>query len=454
MAASMMTAKNVGGVDPSRQQQQDEALDAPLIALTQMCGGDLGRLLTAFFSFLHRRTDFYMVLPVAETSSSSSSSAAAAAAAGAAGRSSVGFREGDAEKLLVAAFRQFPLRRVPTSSAAGKVAAGAAASAASASSGGKKKPSSNSSSSSGSGHQTKQEEGSTTSGGDSPDGAAAAAAAAASKTSASASGASKKKEDSGKGGTNDETVEAGGGEGKKDGSKGGGGGTGGTGASIRHTEEGLQVPVGNGGSAEKYTWTQTIDECSVVMGGLPEGCRGRDLDVSIKPTTLSVKLKKGKKPDVLLEGTLTERVVPDESTWTLEGGALVVTLYKRAKTFWKSVLVGDPEIDTTLVDSRRHVGDYDEATQAQIRKIIYEQSLQRKQEEQHQQQSASHGGGSGDSNIGRGVPRIPPSAEIVEIKHGETPKNLPPGVEYIDNKTLEGAARKGDGGGDGVSKGE
>ena len=39
--------------------KQLQALDAPLIALTQQCGGDLRRLMFAYFSFLHRRTDFY-----------------------------------------------------------------------------------------------------------------------------------------------------------------------------------------------------------------------------------------------------------------------------------------------------------------------------------------------------------------------------------------------------------
>ena len=41
--------------------KQLQALDAPLIALTNQCGGDLRRLMFAFFSFLHRRTDFYLV---------------------------------------------------------------------------------------------------------------------------------------------------------------------------------------------------------------------------------------------------------------------------------------------------------------------------------------------------------------------------------------------------------
>ena len=36
-------------------------------------------------------------------------------------------------------------------------------------------------------------------------------------------------------------------------------------------------------------------------------------------------------------------------------------------------MVGHPEIDATLVDSTRRVEDYDDETQATIRKIMHEQ---------------------------------------------------------------------------------
>jgi len=40
--------------------EQDE-WDAPLIALASKSGGDIRKLLYAFFNFLHRRTDLYLV---------------------------------------------------------------------------------------------------------------------------------------------------------------------------------------------------------------------------------------------------------------------------------------------------------------------------------------------------------------------------------------------------------
>ena len=208
--------------------------------------------------------------------------------------------------------------------------------------------------------------------------------------------------------------------------------------SVRYTEEGLQVPVGNGGSMmPSHEWTQTIDECTVLVL-LPAECqRARDLHVELAPTRLSVRPKQQKIRDskkdgdgemeeknVVVEGTLTERIVPAESTWTIEGGVLVVALHKAIPTFWKAVLVGDEEIDTTLVDSRRHIDEYDAETQAKLRKIMFD-----------------------EQQLRRGLPT---SDEILGI-HPPPPlpttPTLPPGVEYIDQAVLDQSrnARQRDG---------
>ena len=309
-----------------------DALDAPLIALTNQCGGDLRTVLGAFFSFLHRRTDFYLV-PNEEDLKE--------------GRAKMGFREGDAEKVLLASFRQFPLRRLPKVGSAPPPTEAAAAKQA-------------------------------------PPKALETSPSAPSKAEPKTSDSSKEKPKE-KAADPSETA--------------------------RLTEEGLQVPVGNGGSTKRYTWTQTLDECSVLIS-VPENTRGKDLDVSIKASSLSVKLKnpaEGNSP-FLVDGTLTENVVPSESTWTIEGGVLIVVLYKQKKSFWSTVIEGDEKIDTTLVDSRRKIDEYDEVTQAQIRKIIFDQS------------QAKKGLSSSDEIIG---------------KKPEIPETLPPGVEYINQEKLD-----------------
>ena len=327
--------------------QQLQALDAPLIALTQQCGGDLRRVMFSFFSFLHRRTDFYLV-PHPDDNNSS-----------------MGFREGDAEKLLLAAFRQFPLRRIPSNKDQQRLSGATASTQPSV----PPLPSDSKPSSIPSNQSPLM------------------APKEIRETSETERSPSK---------TTEEPQ---------------------TDSDVRYTEEGLQVPVGNGGSTKSYKWTQTIDECSVLVG-VPKSLRGKDLIVKITPSTLLIKAAKPLEGEtearIFAEGTLFEKVRADESSWSIEGGVVIVILEKLKNTFWKSVLEGDEEIDTELVDNRRRIDEYDDATQAKIRRIIFDQ-------EQY------HKGG-------------PTSDEILGQKSSIPP--LPPGVEYIDRKKLDEEDRK------------
>jgi GTP1/Obg family GTP-binding protein len=95
-------------------------------------------------------------------------------------------------------------------------------------------------------------------------------------------------------------------------------------------------------------------------------------------------------------------------------------LYKAQKSFWSTVLEGDEKIDTSLVDSQRHISTYDESTQAQIRKIIWEQQ-----------------------QIAKGLP-IPETSDRTSdmLRNAPPIPNLPPGVEYIDQKILDEKTKK------------
>ena len=335
---SLPYPKTVTGM-PAVDPKTLAAMDAPMIDLANRSGGDLRQLLYAFFSFLHRRTDFYLV-PNEEDQEDGIPL-------------EMGFREGDAEKLLLAAFRQFPLLRMPrkgTSAAAKDVGSSEKTSSFDGSSGSEAHPSFETASSS-----SKKDV----------------------NTANTAKAPAKKAK-------KDQVNE------------------------IRLTEEGLQIPVGNGGVTKRYTWTQTIDEATVLVA-VPEETKGKDLSVSIKPSTISVRVKttEGESSTrTLLEGDLVEKIRTDESTWSLEGGVLVLTLDKLKKTWWETVLVGDDKIDTTLVDSRRRIDEYDSSTQAAIRNILFDQRQER---------------------LG-----LPTSKEIA----GTTPP-LPKGVEYIDKSTLD-----------------
>ena len=381
------TASGSSNLDP----KQVQAMDAPLIALTQQCNGDLRQLMYAFFSFLHRRTDFYLV-PHPDDDDDDDVNNVDSGGSGSGGKGTgtkMGFPEGDAEKLLLAAFRQFPLRRIPK----------------------------------GFGNPGNVEGGST-----SQQGGKSSSSSATTTTNNAVSSASDVVS-----GTNTSstapTTNIGGGT-KIDNSNDDKSNTKKVSTSaianedvaalnmkgISYTEEGLQIPVGNGGSTPKYKWTQTLEETTVVIG-IPQTLRGKDFDVSISPSKISIKAKRplpdGDHPITFVDGQFVEKIRADESTWTVEGGVMIVTLDKLQKKFWSNVLVGDEQIDTELVDSRRHISDYDEATQGQIRKIIFDQNQYHK------------GLPSSDEILGTG-----------KSTAGAIPE-LPPGVEYIDKKKLD-----------------
>ena len=243
-------------LDPELQAR----MDAPLMALAQQSGGDLRNMLGAFFSFLNRRTDFYYVPHPDDI-------------AEAPDRLKMGFKEGDAEKLLLASFRQFPLRRLPKGVAVKKSEEPSSV---------PQKPESN----------------------------------------------TKQKDDSEGDGKNV--------AGKEEQPE------------VRLSEDGKQIPVGNGGCSIKkgYHWTQTIEEISIAIP-VEKSTKGKDLNVNISSSSIAV-CYKGKSTSIL-EGKLPSKVRPSESTWSIEGGVLVLALEKIQKNWWESALEGDEEIDTDLI---------------------------------------------------------------------------------------------------------
>lgn len=423
-------------VDP----RQLQAMDAPLIALTQQCNGDLRQLMYAFFSFLNRRTDFYLVPHPEDVQQGKSQSS-----------HTMGFKEGDAEKMLLAAFRQLPLRRIPKggvpaggqgppppkattkpkatkATTKGKEAASSTSPSAKTTTktNTKKEPSPSKSSEV---EKTKGEKETTQT------------AESSNKEKTELSKEEKTTKDSTTNGDDNDVNDDGGEENKKQvavvapNMKG-----------IQNDEEGLQIPVGNGGSTPRYKWTQTIDEITVLIG-IPKTFRGKDYDVSITASKLTVKAKKclpGEEGDTPLrtfvEGALVAKIRVDESTWSVEGGVMIVTLEKKDKKFWRTVYVEDLEkykIDTELVDTRRRIDEYDDATQAQFRKTIFDQT------QYHLDAPYS------DEILGKtnktGIPGLPSGVEYRNNNNDNKTDipELPPGVEYIDKKTLDDAATKG-----------
>ena len=91
------------------------------------------------------------------------------------------------------------------------------------------------------------------------------------------------------------------------------------------------IAPGNGGKTDRYTWTQTLSELSVVIE-LPKGTITKQLVVEMKNKRLKVAIKGGA---VLVDGELYARVVVDDSCWTLEDGCeLNINLQKENRMEW------------------------------------------------------------------------------------------------------------------------
>ena len=366
------------------------------IELVQRSHGDLRQLLSSFFSFLHRRTDLYCIMDENEnhiSHNSSKNNSDVNTSAITANTRNMGFKEGEAEKIIIAAFRQFPLRKITPPSTVLPVVTPA------------QQPSSSISSNSKMEETTSIKTPATT-----PNPAATTASTTTSGTTAGVMMHAKSDSHQKSGRSYDDE--------------------------IQYTEEGLQIPIGNGGITSKYRWTQTLEECTVLVQcpNHATPLRGKDIQVTLLPNLLRVQILNnnnnnknidGKSDSasahsdivVLLDGELSQRIVPSESTWTIESNVIQIVLFKHLKTFWDSIYMNDTiKIDTSLVDSRRNIDTYDEVTQAHLRKIIFEQ----------QQQSQGISTSTDDAIItsGDGVkPKIP--------------SVLPKGVEYIDQEILD-----------------
>lgn len=156
---------------------------------------------------------------------------------------------------------------------------------------------------------------------------------------------------------------------------------------ARLTAAGKQVPMANGGVGPGYWWTQTLSEVTL-YAMLPPATRAKDVQCVVTPTSVRIGLR-GVAP--LVAGAFPGAVRHADSVWSLDaeperprggggeigggGGVLLaLALDKVVPTWWTSALRGDPEIDGSLINSTVPMGEYDDETQAAIRKIMFDQA--------------------------------------------------------------------------------
>jgi len=117
---------------------------------------------------------------------------------------------------------------------------------------------------------------------------------------------------------------------------------------------------------EYYRWSQTSTNMTVIIFDCkPEELVVREIDIKFKKQFLSVRQKKTGK--VWFERELKDLIMPEECTWTLEDGNIVIQMYKNVakvihdargnghfhdRLYWKALFAGQHEM-------RGHEMDHD-----------------------------------------------------------------------------------------------
>ena len=130
-------------------------------------------------------------------------------------------------------------------------------------------------------------------------------------------------------------------------------------------------PVGNGGTTDKYVWTQTLSELCINLP-LPPNTRAKDLNVTISKNHLKIAFKKG---DTLVNDNLSKTIIVDDSFWTIEDNLLVLTLQKlNQMEWWPAPCVSDPTINLQKINPESsNLSDLDGETRQTVEKMMYDQ---------------------------------------------------------------------------------
>ncbi|KAL6345548.1 hypothetical protein AAG906_017275 [Vitis piasezkii] len=124
---------------------------------------------------------------------------------------------------------------------------------------------------------------------------------------------------------------------------------------------------------EKYSWMQTLQEVTVTVP-VPPGTKSRFIVCDIKKNHLKVGLKGH--PPIIDVRELSKPIKPDDCFWSLEDQKSVSILLTKHNQmeWWKSLVKGDPEIDTQKVEPENSkLSDLDPETRQTVEKMMFDQ---------------------------------------------------------------------------------
>jgi hypothetical protein len=140
-------------------------------------------------------------------------------------------------------------------------------------------------------------------------------------------------------------------------------------------KESLISDAYNGSKTDNYVWSQTMTDVDIRIP-VPERTAGKAIRVDIKNDSLKVELMKPERK-VVLNGRLLYKVKVEESMWSLDKDscAVHINLEKNKEMMWKSVFEGEEGIDLTKVDTTRDISEFDAEAQAAIQKVTYDHHM-------------------------------------------------------------------------------
>eukprot|EP00184_Porphyridium_aerugineum_P002267 CAMPEP_0184697404 /NCGR_PEP_ID=MMETSP0313-20130426/4381_1 /TAXON_ID=2792 /ORGANISM="Porphyridium aerugineum, Strain SAG 1380-2" /LENGTH=197 /DNA_ID=CAMNT_0027156191 /DNA_START=35 /DNA_END=624 /DNA_ORIENTATION=+ len=149
--------------------------------------------------------------------------------------------------------------------------------------------------------------------------------------------------------------------------------------------ENKQLPSsGNGGTTDKYVWTQTLVEVNIVIpfdSAKFSNLTKKDIKVVFGKSSLDVSIRQER----YIHGDFFNAIKPDDCFWQLDTSvdsqtkqtkqSLTLYLEKLKKDeWWSCVLKGDAEIDATKAEPETSkLQDLDDETRSMVEKMMLEQ---------------------------------------------------------------------------------
>ena len=141
------------------------------------------------------------------------------------------------------------------------------------------------------------------------------------------------------------------------------------------TTKELRIPKENGTEYEKYKFTQTLNEVSVIIK-YPTQIRGKDINCKMTNDSLLVQIK----GETFINGKLHKMIKKSDSCWTIEDKTTLVIdmVKKQGMEWWSCVIVGDDEIDIKKIKGEEvtDINDFDDDTRDVVQQMLFDQHQQ------------------------------------------------------------------------------